>query len=165
MRDEPVNAKGQTRSDIIDKLKEKYGENYIWPATKKELEPLAVFHDVGKDKDRDYFARKREETHKRYSKLYEKYSKHYKNVHNVIREIARELGVKEFTVRKNLGNIGAIERVYKTVNVTALDSKGNVIIASEAGKVAEVVGLSRARVLDLSRKGGNDREGRTYHRF
>ena len=36
-----VNAKGQTRSDIIDKLKEKYGENYIWPATKKELEPLA----------------------------------------------------------------------------------------------------------------------------
>lgn len=160
-----VNAKGQTRSDIIDKLKAKYGENYIWPATKKELEPLAVFHDVGKDKDRDYFARKREETHERYSKLYEKYSKHYKNVHNVIREIARELGVKEFTVRKNLGNIGAIERVYKIVNVAALDSKGNVIIASEAGKVAEVVGLSRARVLDLSRKGGNDREGRTYHRF
>lgn len=165
MRNEPVNAKGQTRSEIIGKLKKKYGENYIWPATKKELEPLAAFHDVGKDKDRDYFARKRKETHERYMKLYEKYSKHYKNIHNVIREIARELGVKEFTVRKNLGNIGAIERVYKTVNVTALDSKGNVIIASEAGKVAEVVGLSRARVLDLSRKGGNDREGRTYHRF
>ena len=165
MRDEPVNAKGQTRSEIIVKLKEKYGESYIWPATKKELEPLAVFHDVGKDKDRDYFTCKREETHERYSKLYEKYSKHYKNVHNVIREIARELGVKEFTVRKNLGNIGAIERVYKTVNVLALDSEGNVIIASEAGKVAEVVGLSRSRVLDLSRKGGNDREGRTYHRF
>ena len=160
-----VNAKGQTRSEIIVKLKAKYGENYIWPATKKELEPLAVFHDVGKDKDRDYFARKRQETHERYSKLYEKYSKHYKDVHNVIREIARELGVKEFTVRKNLGNIGAIERVYKIVNVAALDSKGNVIIASEAGKVAEVVGLSRARVLGLSRKGGNDREGRTYHRF
>lgn len=165
MKGEPVNAKGQTRSEIIARLVFKYGSDWINRATKKELEPLAVFHDVGKDKDRDYFARKREETHERYRKLYEKYSKRYKNVHNVIREIARELGVKEFTVRKNLGNIGAIERVHKIVHVTALDSKGNVIITSEVDKVAEVVGLSRARVLDLSRKGGNDREGRTYHRF
>lgn len=164
MRDEQVNAKGQTRSDIIDKLKEKYGENYIWPATKKELEPLAVFHDVSRDNAPSYLTESRRLNHEQYRKLWEKY-KHIKNEKLIIEKIAKETGFKYGTVRRNLGEMGLIKRKSKIKYVKVIDANGNEIIAGAASAVARKVGLSYDRVLELSRKDGCDMKGRSYYRF
>lgn len=159
-----VNAKGQTRSDIIDKLKEKYGENYIWPATKKELEPLAVFHDVSKDNSPSYLTESRRLNHEQYRKLWKKY-KHIKNEKLIIEKIAKETGFKYGTVRRNLGEMGLIKRKSKIKYVKVIDTKGNEIMAGAASAVAKKVGLSYARVLELSRQDGCDMKGRSYYRF
>lgn len=161
---EQVNAKGQTRSDIIDKLKAKYGENYICPATKKELEPLAVFHDVSKDNAPSYLTESRRLNHEQYKILWEKY-KHIKNEKLIIEKIAQETGFRPATVRMNLGEMGLIKRKSKIKYVKVIDTKGNEIMAGAASAVAKKVGLSYARVLELSRQDGCDMKGRSYYRF
>lgn len=164
MIDEPVNAKGQTRSDIIDKLKGKYGESYIWPATKKELEPLAVFHDVSRDNNPSYLTESRRLNHEQYRKLWKKY-KYIESEKLIIEKIVQETGFKYETVRRNLGEMGLIERKSKVKYVRVLDAKDNEIMVGAASAVARKVGLSYARVLELSRQDGCDMRGRTYHRF
>lgn len=164
MRDEPVNAKGQTRSEIICKLKAKYGESYIWPATKKELEPLATFHNTSKDKKPTYFSDRRRLNHEHYARLWKKYE-HIKNKKLVIEKIAQETKFKPETVRRNLGEMGLIKRKSKIKYVKVIDAKGNEIIAGAASAVARKVGLSYARVLELSRQDGCDMKGRSYYRF
>ena len=164
MIDEPVNAKGQTRSDIIDKLREKYGESWIWPATKKELEPLATFHNTSKDKKPNYFTESRRLNHEQYARLWKKYE-HIKNKKLVIEKIAQETKFKPATVRRNLGEMGLIKRKSKIKYVKVIDTKGNEIMVGAASVVARKVGLSYARVLELSRQDGCDMRGRVYHRF
>lgn len=164
MRDEQVNAKGQTRSEIIDKLKAKYGENYIWPATKKELEPLAVFHDVSKDNAPSYLTESRRLNHEQYARLWKKY-KHIKNEKLIIEKIAKETGFKYGTVRRNLGEMGLIKRKSKIRYIKVIDAKGNEIMVGAASAVARKVGLSYDRVLELSRQDGCDMKGRSYYRF
>lgn len=164
MIDEPVNAKGQTRSEIINKLREKYGENWIWPATKKELEPLATFHNTSKDKKPNYFTESRRLNHEQYARLWKKYE-HIKNKRLVIEKIAQETKFKPATVRRNLGEMGLIERKSKIKYVKVIDTKGNEIMAGAASAVARKVGLSYARVLELSRQDGCDMKGRSYYRF
>lgn len=159
-----VNAKGQTRSEIIVKLKKKYGESYIWPATKKELEPLAVFHDVSKDNAPSYLTESRRLNHEQYKRLWKKYE-HIKNKRLVIEKIAQETKFKPETVRRNLGEMGLIKRKSKIKYVKVIDANGNEIIAGAASAVARKVGLSYARVLELSRQDGCDMKGRSYYRF
>lgn len=159
-----VNAKGQTRSDIIDKLKEKYGESYIWPATKKELEPLAVFHDVSRDNAPSYLTESRRLNHEQYKRLWEKY-KHIKNEKLIIEKIAQETGFKHETVRRNLGEMELIKRKSKVRYVRVIDAKGNEVMAGAVSAVAMKVGLSYTRIIELSRQGGRDMKGRSYYRF
>lgn len=159
-----VNAQGQTRSDIIDKLREKYGESWVWPATKKELEPLAVFHDVSRDNAPSYLTESRRLNHEQYKRLWKKY-KHIKNEKLIIEKIAQETKFKPETVRRNLGEMGLIKRKSKIKYVKVIDTNGNEIIAGAASAVARKVGLSYARVLELSRQDGCDMKGRTYYRF
>lgn len=159
-----VNAKGQTRSDIIDRLKEKYGESYIWPATKKELEPLAVFHDVSRDNAPSYLTESRRLNHEQYKRLWGKY-KHIKNEKLIIEKIAQETKFKPETVRRNLGEMGLIKRKSKIKYVKVIDAKGNELMVGAASAVARKVGLSYARVLELSRESGHDMKGRSYYRF
>ena len=164
MINEPVNAKGQTRSDIIDKLKEKYGESYIWPATKKELEPLAVFHDISRDNASSYLTESRRLNHEQYARLWKKY-KYIKNEKLIIEKIAQETGFKYETVRRNLGEMELIKRKSKVKHVRVIDAKGNELMVGAASAVARKVGLSYARVLELSRQNGCDMKGRAYYRF
>lgn len=164
MRDEPVNAKGQTRSEIIARLTFKYGSDWINRATKKELEPLAAFHNTSKDKKPNYFSERRRLNHEHYARLWKKYE-HIKNKRLVIEKIAQETKFKPETVRRNLGEMGLIKRKSKIKYVKVIDANGNEIIAAAASVVARKVGLSYARVLELSRKDGCDMKGRTYYRF
>lgn len=159
-----VNAKGQTRNEIICNLKSKYGENYIWPATKKELEPLAVFHDVSRDNAPSYITESRRLNHEQYKRLWEKY-KHIKNEKLIIEKIAQETGFKYGTVRRNLGEMELIKRKSKVRYVRVIDAKGNEVMAGAVSAVAMKVGLSYARIIELSRQGGCDMKGRSYYRF
>lgn len=161
---EQVNAKGQTRSEIIVKLKAKYGENYIWPATKKELEPLAVFHDVSRDNAPSYLTESRRLNHEQYAKLWKKY-KHIKNEKLIIEKIAQETGFKYETVRRNLGEMELIKRKSKVKYVRVIDAKGNELMVGAASAVASKVGLSYARVIELSRQDACDMKGRSYYRL
>lgn len=164
MRDEPVNAKGQTRSEIIARLVFKYGSDWINRATKKELEPLATFHNTSKDKKPNYFTESRRLNHEQYARLWKKYE-HIKNKRLVIEKIAQETKFKPETVRRNLGEMGLIKRKSKIKYVKVIDTKGNEIMAGAASAVARKVGLSYARVLELSRQDGCDMKGRSYYRF
>lgn len=164
MIDEPVNAKGQTRSEIIARLTFKYGSDWINRATKKELEPLATFHNTSKDKKPNYFTESRRLNHEQYARLWKKYE-HIKNKKLVIEKISQETKFKPETVRRNLGEMGLIKRKSKIKSVKVIDANGNEIIAGAASAVARKVGLSYARVLELSRQDGCDMKGRSYYRF
>ena len=164
MRDEPVNAKGQTRSEIIARLAFKYGSDWINRATKKDLEPLATFHITSKDNTPNYFTESRRLNHEQYARLWKKYE-HIKNKRLVIEKIAQKTKFKPETVRRNLGEMGLIKRKSKIKYVKVIDAKGNEVIAGAASAVARKVGLSYARVLELSRQDGCDMKGRSYYRF
>lgn len=164
MRDEPVNAKGQTRSEIIARLAFKYGSDWINRATKKDLEPLATFHNTSKDNNPNYFTESRRLNHEQYARLWKKYE-HIKNKRLVIEKIAQKTKFKPETVRRNLGEMGLIKRKSKIKYVKVIDAKGNEVIAGAASAVARKVGLSYARVLELSRQDGCDMKGRSYYRF
>lgn len=96
--------------------------------------------------------------------LWEKH-KHIKDEKLIIEKIAQETGFKCETVRRNLGEMGLIKRKSKIKCVKVIDTNGNEIMAGAASAVARKVGLSYARVLELSRQDGCDMKGRSYYRF
>lgn len=140
MRDELVNTKGQTRSEIIARLAFKYGSDWINRATKKELEPLATFHNASKDKKPNYFTESRRLNHEQYARLWKKYE-HIKNKRLVIEKIAQETKFKPETVRRNLGEMGLIKRKSKIKYVKVIDPKGNEIMVGAASAVSKKWGL------------------------